>query len=118
MDNKFNPQANIGETDMPETYSGKILIVAIIDETYGNMLCLRSGDLWHREILRNTKKEISNLGFSKSLVYQLGGASVRSESNGNITIYGTSADFGSCDKNLAAKLIRKRFPSKKIIIMN
>jgi len=116
MDDKFSPKTSIVETDLPETYNGKILMVAITGESIGKMICLRSGDLWHREILRNTQNEMIDLGFARSKVYQLGGACVRFESSGNILIYGTSDDFGSCDKNLAAKLIKKKFPGKKIIV--
>jgi len=106
----------IVETDIPEGYNGKILMVAILDESFGVKRCLRSGDLWHREILRNTQNEIIDLGFTKSAVYELGGANVKSDSKGNIIIFGTSNDFGSCDKKLAAKFIKNKFPDKNVTI--
>ncbi|OQY10715.1 MAG: hypothetical protein B6I30_08275 [Desulfobacteraceae bacterium 4572_187] len=105
------------ETDLSEGYNGKILMVAIMGGGVGKIVCLRSGDLWHREILKNTQKEIKDLGFTESAVYELGGASVRFEPNGDILIHGTSDDYGSCDKNLAAELIKKKFPGNKIIVM-
>ena len=106
------------ETDLSEGYNGKILMVAIMGGGISKIVCLRSGDLWHREILKNTQKEIKNLGFTKSAVYELGGACVRFESNGDILIHGTSDDYGSCDKKLAAELIKKKFSGKKIIVMD
>ncbi len=104
------------ETDLPEGYNGKILIVLIMGGIISKLVCLRSGDLWHREILRNTEKEIKDLGFTKTSVHELGGALVRFESNGDILIHGTSDDYGSCDKKLAAELIKKEFPHRNIII--
>ncbi len=106
----------IVETDIPEGYNGKILMVAILDESFGKKICLRSGDLWHREILRNTQNEIIDLGFTESAVYELGGANVKSDLKNTIIIFGTSDDFGSCDKELAAKLIKNKFPNKNITI--
>ena len=112
------PCKMIIKTDLSEGYNGKILMVAIIGGGIDKIVCLRSGDLWHREILRNTQKEIKDLGFSKSAAYELGGACVRFEPNGDILIHGTSDDYGSCDKNLAAELIKKKFPGKKIIVLD
>jgi len=104
------------EADLLEGYNGKILMVAVMGGSVGKKICLRSGDLWHREILKNTQKEIKDIGLVKSDVYELGGASVRFEPNGDILIHGTSDDYGSCDKNLAAELIQKKFPDHNIIV--
>jgi len=118
MDDKVGPEKMIIETDLPKGYNGKILMVVIMGGGIDKIVCLRSGDLWHREILRNTQKEIKDLGFSKSAAYELGGACVRFEPNGDIIIHGTSDDYGSCDKNLAAEFIKKKFPGKKIIVLD
>jgi hypothetical protein len=106
------------ETDLTEGYNGKILMVVIMGGGIDKTVCLRSGDLWHREILRNTQKEIKDIGLIQSTVHELGGASVTFESNGDILIHGTSDDYGSCDKNLAARLIKNKFPGSKIIILD
>ncbi len=116
----YGPKAEkmISTIDLPEGYCGKILLVVIQSGVIPKLICLRSGDLWHREILRNTEEEIKDLGFFSSSVFELGGAYVRFEKNQSITIYATSDDFGSCDKFLAARLIKKEFPNRKIQIEN
>jgi hypothetical protein len=113
-----NPEKMIPTIDLPEGYCGKILMVTILDGVFQKMICLRSGDLWHREILKNTEEEVKALGFFSSSVFELGGAHVRFEDDLSITIYKTSDDFGSCDKFLAAKLIKKEYPNRKINITN
>jgi Janus/Ocnus family protein len=117
-DNGCDPEKIIEKTILPEGYNGKILMVAITGGVINRFVCLRSGDLWHREILKNTENEIRNLGFIKSCVYALGGASVRFESNNDIVIYGTSDDFGSCDKVYASILIKTRFKDRKVMVLD
>ena len=73
--------------------------------------------MWHREILRNTESEIRDLGFYESSVYELGGAHVRFEKNSDIVIFGTSDDFGSCDKVYASKLIQQSFKNRNILVL-
>ncbi len=116
-DNGCDPEKIIEEIILPEGYDGKILLVMIMRDTLGRMVCLRSGDMWHREILRNTESEIKNLGFLKSAVYELGGAHVRFEKDNDIVISGTSDDYGSCDKVYATKLIRQIFADRNVIIL-
>ena len=115
-DHGCDPGQIIEKTTLKQGYNGKILIVAIMGGVIDKLTCLRSGDLWHREILQNTKNEIRDLGFSKSLVYELGGANVRFETNKDIVIFGTSDDFGPCDKGYASKLIQQIFKDKNIIV--
>jgi len=43
---------------LPEGYNGKILLVSVSGTMILKTVVLRSGDLWHREILRNTENEI------------------------------------------------------------
>jgi hypothetical protein len=48
---------------LPDGYRGKILLVLIaVGEE--SLVVLRSGDLWYREILRNTEAEVFNLGLT------------------------------------------------------
>ena len=101
---------------LPRGYNGKILMVRITGGEIGERVCLRSGDIWHREILQNTRNEIRNLGFPASDVFELGGAYVAFESRHCIVISGTSDDYGSCNKVLTASLIRKAFPHMDIVI--
>ena len=99
---------------LPEGYNGKILLVSVSGEGIKKTVMVRSGDLWHREILRNTETEIKNLGFDNARVHELGGALVRFEPDGAITIYGASREFGACDKEFAAEMLRKAFPERTV----
>lgn len=101
---------------LPEGYSGKVLLVAVSGNGIEDKIILRSGDLWHREILRNTEAEIRNLGFPNARVDELGGAHLRFESDGTITIHGTSEQYGTCDKEYAARLVRNEFPGRRVNI--
>ncbi len=116
MENKTGIKRLLPEAILPEGYNGKILLVSVSGEGIEKATLLRSGDLWHREILRNTKAEIKNLGFETAQVHELGGALVRFEPNGDITIYGASQEFGACDKEFAAEIIQKEFQDRTINI--
>ncbi len=115
-DSGCDPGKIIEKIILPEGYNGKILLVMFKGGILDGRVCLRSGDLWHREILRNTEIEINHLGFFESVVYELGGAHVRFEKNKDIVIFGTSDDFGSCDKAYAAGLIQQIFKDRQIMI--
>jgi len=106
----------IPEVILPDGYNGKILLMAVSGMEIEKTTLLRSGDLWHREILRNTEAEIKTLGYETARVHELGGALVRFEEDGVITVYGTSDEFGACDKEYAAKIIKKKFRDRKIKI--
>jgi D-3-phosphoglycerate dehydrogenase len=108
------PVSRISPVILPEGYKGKILLVSVSGDGIENTVLLRSGDLWHRDILRNTKAEIKNLGLQNIQVHQLGGAHVRFESDGTITIFGISQEFGACDKEYAAKLVQAAFPERRV----
>jgi len=108
------PDIQIPAVIMPEGYNGKILLVSVSGGGIKKTVLLRSGDLWHREILRNTATEIKSLGFESALVDELGGALVRFEPDGAITIYGASQEFGACDKELAAEMIKKEFRERTV----
>ena len=110
----IEPDSRISPVILPEGYNGKILLVSVSSDGIKKTVLLRSGDLWHREILRNTKTEIKNLGFAKAQVHELGGALVRFEPDGTITIYSASDEFGACDKVYAAELVRKAFPERTV----
>jgi D-3-phosphoglycerate dehydrogenase len=111
---RIEPHSRISPVILPEGYNGKILLVSVSGGGINKTVLLRSGDLWHREILRNTETEIKNLGFDNALVHELGGALVRFEPDGAITIYSASQEFGACDKVYAAKLLRKAFPERTV----
>jgi hypothetical protein len=106
----------ISKIILPEGYTGKILLVSVSGPGIQDKIILRSGDLWHREILRNTEAEIRNLGYHKAQVYELGGAHLRFKTGGSILIHGTSEQYGACDKEYAAKLVRNEFPGRRVDI--
>ena len=100
---------------LPEGYRGKILLLSIAVGKE-RMVALRSGDLWHREILRNTEAEIRALGLSAQ-VHELGGAHLRFEPDGSILIGGGSDDFGACDLHAAASLVKTLWPDRTIEVL-
>ena len=114
----IRPDSRISPVILSEGYNGKILLVSVSGHGLEKAVLLRSGDLWHREILRNTEVEIKNLGFENARVHELGGAHVRFEPDGTITIFGASQQFGACDKAYAAKLLRDRFPGRRVQVRN
>lgn len=112
----FVPQKLMSLVDLHQGYHGKVLLVCIVGGETNGLVCLRSGDDWHREILHNTREEIQDLGFDTSQVEPMGGAWVQFDPEGTIQIYGRSDEFGVCDKNIAAELIEGAFPDQKIYI--
>jgi len=110
------PEKLMPLVDFHQGYHGKVLLIRMVGGVANGLICLRSGDDWHREILQNTREEIQDLGFDKSRATPIGGAWVRFDPEDTIQIYGTSDEFGACDKNIAAELIKHVFPEKKIYI--
>ncbi len=115
-DRKPDSKIQIPPTLLPEGYNGKILLVSVAGAKIEKTVILRSDDLWHREILRNTENEIRGLGVADAQVHPLGGALLRFEPGGTIIIYGSSHEFGACDKEYAAVLVRDAFPGRLVVV--
>jgi len=98
---------------LTEGYCGKFLLVGV---TVGErrLVLLRSGDLWHREILRSAEAEIRALGLSEARIGELGGAHLSFEPDGAILIWGGSDEFGACDHRYAAALLQTVWPGRRI----
>lgn len=111
-----DPARMVAETELPEGYVGKILMVLLTGGGFDDTVILRSGDELHREILQNTRAEMADLGFSRVEIYPLGGAYAGFEPDGSIVIWGTSDEYGCCDKGLAARLIARAYPGKSVRI--
>jgi hypothetical protein len=111
-----DPTQMVAETELPEGYVGKILLVLLTGGGFDNTVCLRSGDGWHREILRNTRAEIADLGFPDAQAHSLGGAYAGFDSDDSIVIWGTSDEYGCCDKEQAARLIARAYPGRMVTI--
>ena len=100
---------------LPDGYRGKILLVLIaVGEE--SLVVLRSGDLWHREILRNTQAEVCGLGLKDAQVHELGGAFLFFEADGSIRIGGGSDEFGACDLDYAAALVKAAHPGCAVVV--
>jgi hypothetical protein len=117
-DGGFDADKLIPQVKIPEAYRGKILLVSISGGVIGEIVCLRSNDLHHRDILRNTELAMQDLGLHSTRVWELGGASIHCETDGSMRIWGSSDDFGTCDKNFAAMLIKRVYPGKIITIQD
>jgi hypothetical protein len=113
-----DPAKMVAETELPEGYVGKILMVSLTGGGFEDAVCLRSGDAWHREILHNTRAEIADLGFPGAEVHPIGGACAGFDADGSIAIWGTSDEYGCCDKELAARMIGRAYPVKLIRILD
>ena len=103
-----DPLRMINEMEVPRDYAGKILLVHIAGGLIAGRICLRSGDDWHREILRNTGQELKDLGFDNATVSPLGGAHLQVAA-ATATIWGTSDQYGTCDKALAQEILQRGF---------
>ena len=109
-----NPARMVAEVELPEGYDGKILMVVLNGGGFADTARLRSGDDWHREILRNTRAELRDLGFIHTRVDSLGGAYARFEPDGGVVVWGTSDEYGCCDKQEAARMIARAHPGKPV----
>jgi hypothetical protein len=101
---------------LPDGYEGKILLVLVGGDGIEDTVVLRSGDIWHSEILRATEVEIRKYGIKAARVNEAGGAWARFDSDGTIFIYGNSEEFGACDKIFAAGLLRRLYPERTVHI--
>lgn len=99
---------------LPDGYRGKILLVLIV-RGESSMVALRSGDMWHREILQNTRAEMINIGLRDVRVEEMGGAYLRFDADGWIRIWGGSDEFGACDLDYAAALVRTARPGCMVV---
>ena len=112
----LDPERLISPAVLPPGYRGKILLVYVHGPRVGDRLCLRSGDLWHREIFNDAVEEMEDLGFENVTVEPAGGALVRFDGPDDIVIHGGSDDFGTCDKAAARTLIAGLYPKSNIWI--
>jgi hypothetical protein len=113
---EFDPKSLIPRVDLPDDYNGKVLLVSIGGGVIPEVIALRSNDLYHRDILRNTQLEIADLGLSRTQVLELGGACISAQSDERIWIWGSSDEFGAGDKEVIAMLVRERYPEKTVVI--
>ncbi|UCF94184.1 MAG: hypothetical protein JSW39_08505 [Desulfobacterales bacterium] len=113
-DHGFDLKKLIPQVVLPQGYNGKIMLLSIAGGLIEPLVCLRSGDLWHREIVINTEGELKDLGLVSTRVHELGGAHLRFEDDGSILIWGRSEYYGACDKEFAAELVRQAYPGRRV----
>ena len=107
-------RAVITRVVLPEGYRGKFILADVSGRNIQSWTCLRSGDDWHREILRSFGEELSDYGFENYQIAPQGGAYAEFEQDGAITLFGSSDDFGQCDMQMAANLIEKAYPGRRV----
>jgi hypothetical protein len=99
---------------LPDGYCGKIMLISVKGDAIPARTCLRSGDDWHREIVRNFESEVRDFGFEKFQISPRGGAFAEFDSDEAIVLSGSSEEFGRCRKEDALQLIQAAFPQRNI----
>lgn len=99
---------------LPEGYCGKILLVWAEGDCIQGRTFLRSGDDWHREILRGFEEEVQDYGFENVQIAPKGGAFARSKTDGSIALSGFSEAFGRCSREEAIQLVQTAFPDRTV----
>ena len=79
---------------LPDGYCGKIMLAKAEGDLIPGRTFLRSGDDWHREILRSFETEICDYGFENFLISPQGGAFAEFQTEGKIILSGFSEEFG------------------------
>lgn len=113
----FNPSDIVPIISIPPRHRGKILLLSMLGGLLDGLVCVRSNDLYHRDILRNAQLEISDLGLRSTSIHPLGGACLRDGGKDDrVTIWGGSDDFGACDKEFLVELLIPFYPGRAIVI--
>ena len=99
---------------LSEGYCGKIMLVFVKGDCISERTCLRSGDDWHREIVRSFEQEVHDYGFEKFQTSPQGGAFAEFQKDGTIALSGSSEEFGRCRREGAIQLIQTAFPDRSI----
>ena len=106
--------AVIAHVVLPEGYRGKIMLVRVQGGCIPARNCLRSGDDWHREIVRGFEEEVRDYGFENVLISPLGGACAEFRSDGVIVLSGSSEEFGPCRREDALKMVQETYPGRTV----
>ena len=104
----------IPTVDLPEGYRGKIMLCVVTGALIPELTYLRSGDDWHREILRNFEEEVRDYGFEAFQIMPRGGAFAEFHPDGAIVLYGSSEAFGRLKREDAIRLVQTAFPNRHV----
>ena len=99
---------------MPEGYRGKIMLAWLEGDRIPGRTFLRSGDDWHREILRSFEQEVRDYGFENFQITPKGGAFAECRTDGAIRLFGASEEFGPCRMEDAVRLVRSTFSDQNV----
>ena len=99
---------------LPEGYCGKILLASVKGGLIRERTFLRSGDDWHREIMRSFEEEVHDFGFENFQVSPRGGAFTEFQLDGKVILSGSSEEFGMCSREEALSLVKDAFPDRDV----
>jgi hypothetical protein len=99
---------------LPERYCGKIMLAWAEGVCLQGRTFLRSGDDWHREILRSFEAEMQDYGFENFQITPKGGAFVHFQTDGTVALSGSSEEFGRCSREEALQLVQTAFPDRTV----
>ena len=68
------------------------------------------------QIRRTNRPDVKDLGFVRTRVHSLRRAYARFEPDGAIVIWGTSDEYGCCDKQEAARMTARTYPGRPVRI--
>ncbi len=103
----FAPARVLAPVVLPDPYHGKFMLMRL-SGSWSQIVLLRGGDEWHREILKATESELRDLGFADPMPRAAGGGWV-SIDGASFELWGTSEEYGECDKSIAAALLGAAF---------
>lgn len=104
----------ISTVDLPEGYCGKIMLFVGTGGLIPERTFLRSGDDWHREILRSFEEEVRDYGFETFQITPQGGAFAEFQPDGAIALFGSSEEFGRLKREDAIRLVQTAYPNRHI----
>ena len=99
---------------LPEGYCGKIMLAWAEGDCIQGRTFLRSGDDWHREILRSFEEEVQDYGFENFQITPKGGAFAHFQTDGTIALSGYSEAYGRCSREEAIQLVQTAFPDRTV----
>lgn len=103
----------IPKSDLTADYRGKFMVIGLQGNLIPWRVYLRSGDDWHREIVRNFEEEVCDFGFENFQTKPLGGAFIDCSPADAVALWGASEEFGACSFEKAAQLIEAALPDRR-----
>ena len=97
-------------------YSGKVILVSVEGTRSVARGYYQPKDEFHSAILRGFEREMELRGLERLALTEVKGAHIRIpvEIEKPIVIHGKSEDYGECDKQELAALIRSAFPGREV----